>query len=173
MSLLDARYILRRVGILGATIVFNFVAASLPYVKGATLFVDLLSLPSPSVITGDTLRPGLLLETADKILYILELTIGFETNVKCNAERKEAKCSTLVKNLRKYCQDVKFINLSLSCLGIYDQSCTKFMDMYNELKLESRHQKYIISKITNITIRTTYYICCRNKPWTSPDLLSF
>ena len=46
--------------------------------------------------------------------------------------------------------------------------------MCNELKLESRHQKYIISKITKIAIRTTYYIfCCRNKPWTSPDLLSF
>ena len=154
--------------------VLNFVAASLQSVKGATLFVDLPSFPSPSVITGDTLRPDLLLETADNILHILELTIGFETNIKCNAERKEAKYSTLVKNLRKYYQDVKFINLSLSCLGIYDQSCTKFMDMYNELKLESRHQKYIISKITNIAIRTTYYIfCCRNKPWTSPNLLPF
>ena len=65
-------------------------------------------------------------------------------------------------------------DLSLSCLGIYDQSCTKFMDMCNDLKFDSRHQKYIISKITNISIRTTYYIfCCRNKSWTSPDLLSF
>ena len=98
--------------------VLNFVAASLQSVKGATLFVDLPSFPSPSVITGDTLRPDLLLETTDKILHILELTIGFETNVKCNAERKEAKHSTLVKNLRKYYQDVKFIHLSLSCLGI-------------------------------------------------------
>ena len=141
--------------------VLTFVAASLQSVKGATLFVDLPSFPS-------------LLETADNMLHILELTIGFETNVKRNAERKEAKYSTHVKNLRKYYQDVKFINLSLSCLGIYDQSCKMFMEMCNELKLESRHQKYIISKITNITIRTTcYIICCRNKPWTSPDLLSF
>ena len=139
-----------------------------------TLFEDLPSFPSPSVITGDTLRPDLLLETADNILHILELTIVFETNVKYNVERKEAKYSTVVKNLRKYYQDVKFINLSLSCLGIYDQSCTMFMEMCNELKLESRHQKYIISKITNIAIRTTYYIfCCRNQPWTPPDLLSF
>ena len=97
-----------------------------------TLFVDLPSFPSPSVIAGDTLRPEPFLETADNILYILELTIGFEINVKCNAERKEAKFSTLVKYLIKYYQDVKFINLSLSCQGIYDQSCTKF---------DSRHQK--------------------------------
>ena len=143
--------------------VLNFVAVSLQSVKGATLFVDLPSFPSPSVITGDNLRPDLLLETADNILHILELTIGFETNAKCNAQRKEAKYSTLVKNLSKYYQDVKFINLSLSCLGIYDQSCTMFMEMCNELKLESRHQKCIISKITNIAIRKTYYIfCCRN-----------
>ena len=127
----------------------NFVASSLQCIKGATLFVDLPSFPFPSVLTGDSLCPDLLLETADKILYILELTIGFETNITCNAERKEAKYSTLVKNLRKFYQDVKFINLSISCLGIYDQSCTRFMDMCNDLKFDSRDQKYIISKITN------------------------
>ena len=154
--------------------VLNFVASSLQCIKGATLFVDLTSFPSPSIITGDTLRPDLLLGTSDEILHILELAIGFETSVKCNAECKEAKYSNLVKNLRKYYQDVKFINLSLSCLGIYDPSCTKFMDMCNDLKFDSRHPRYIISKITNITICTTYYIfCCRNRPWTSPDLLSF
>ena len=54
-------------------------------------------IPSPSVITGDSLRQDLLLETADKILYILEQTIGFETNVKCNAERKEQNTPLLSK----------------------------------------------------------------------------
>ena len=149
-------------------------ASSLQCIMGATLFVDLPSFPSPSVITGDFLRPDLLLEAADKILYILQLTIGFETKVKCNAERKEAEYSTLVKHLRKHYQYVKFMNLSLSCLGIYDQSCTKFMDKCSDLEFDSRHQKYIISKIANISIRATYCIfCCRDKPWTSPDLLSF
>ena len=81
--------------------ILNFVASSLQYIKGESLFVDLPSFPSPSVITGGSLRPNLLLKTADKILYILEVNIGFETNVKCNAESKEAKYSTLVKNLRK------------------------------------------------------------------------
>ena len=82
--------------------VLNFVATSLQCIKGAGLFVDLPSIPSPSVLTRDSVRSDLLLETADKILYILELTIGFETNVKCNAERKEGKYSTLVKNDRKF-----------------------------------------------------------------------
>ena len=68
--------------------VLNFVASSLQYIKGAAMFVDLPSFPFPSVITGGTLRPDLLLESADNIL---ELNIGFETNDKCNAEGKGAK----------------------------------------------------------------------------------
>ena len=36
--------------------------------------------------------------------------------------------------------DFQEISLFLSFLGIYDQSCTKFMDMCNELKLNSRLQ---------------------------------
>ena len=135
--------------------VLNFVAYSLQCIKGATLFVDLPSFPSPSVITGDTLRPDLLFEVTDKILYILELTIGFQTNVQCDAERKETQYSTLVKNLRKYYQYVKFINLYFSCLGIYDQSCTKFMDMSNELTLDSRHQKCIKSQTSPSAQATT------------------
>ena len=38
------------------------------------------------------------METADNILYVLEKTIGFESNIKCNAEPTEAKCSTCEKS---------------------------------------------------------------------------
>ena len=72
MSLQVARYILRRIGILGATTVLNFLASSLQCIKGATLAVDLPLFSFQSVITGDALRPDPLLETGDKILYILE-----------------------------------------------------------------------------------------------------
>ena len=46
--------------------VLNFITPSLESVKGATLFVDLPSFPSPSVITEGTLSPDLLLETTKK-----------------------------------------------------------------------------------------------------------
>ena len=46
---------------------------------------------SPSVITGDQLRPDLLLAIENKVLYILELTVGFETNLKTNSVRKHEK----------------------------------------------------------------------------------
>ena len=46
---------------------------------------------SPSLITGDSLRPDLLLLTGNKVLYILELTLGFETNIQANSVRKANK----------------------------------------------------------------------------------
>ena len=36
---------------------------------------------TPSVISGNSLRPDLLLTVSKKCLYILELTVGFETNL--------------------------------------------------------------------------------------------
>ena len=54
------------------------------------------------ITTGDNLRLDLFLRT-DNILHILELTIGFEANVKCNAKHKEVKYSTLAANLGKCC----------------------------------------------------------------------
>ena len=50
--------------------------------------MNIAGFSSPSIITGDDLDFDLLLKTKDNCLYILELTIGFETNLKKNAERK-------------------------------------------------------------------------------------
>ena len=49
-----------------------------------TLYVDLAGFITPSVITDDELRPDLLLAIENKLLYILELTVGFETDLKIN-----------------------------------------------------------------------------------------
>ena len=78
-------------------------------------------------------------------------------------------------NIRQQMQyrEVRLVNLSISSLGIFGQSCDTFMDMMQDLAIEKRHLKYTISKITNIAIRTTYIFCCRNKTWTAPELLSF
>ena len=61
--------------------VLQFIASTLQTIKGTSLLVDLQGLVSPSVITGYSLRPDLLLEVHNKCLYILELTIGYETNL--------------------------------------------------------------------------------------------
>ena len=52
------------------------------------LYADLPGYMSPSVVRGDTLRPDLVLTIENKCIYILELTIGFESNLLDNAKRK-------------------------------------------------------------------------------------
>ena len=44
----------------------------------------------------------------------------------------------------------------------------------NDIGIDKKQQRYIIKKMINIAIRTTYYIfCCRNRNWDSPDLMQF
>ena len=71
--------------------VLNFLATNLQTVSGSHLYVDLPRYKSPSIITGDTYRPDLLLLTSTGTLYIVELTVGFESNLQKNVERKKSK----------------------------------------------------------------------------------
>ena len=66
----------------------NVLATSLKVVQGSSLYADIPGFSSTLIITGDDLRPDLLLTTKGNCLYTLELTIGFETNLNNNAERK-------------------------------------------------------------------------------------
>ena len=74
---------------------------------------------SPSVITGDNLRPELRLEVHNKCLYILELTIGYETNLTSNIAHEERKKQDLTRTLQHHYNNVKFINLSIRTLGVF------------------------------------------------------
>ena len=122
---------------------------------------------------GDSLRPDMILSTADK-LYIIELTVGFETNLANNARRKELKYRSLVTDLSNDYHSIEFINLSISCLGIFGQSSESFLTMCTKLGFDNQDLNFIISKLSTIAIRTTFYIfCMRNKPWCNPELLSY
>ena len=69
----------------------EFIALTLQTIKGILLFVDFPGFVSPLVITGGSIRPDLFLEVHNKRLYILELTIGYETNLTSNIARKDRK----------------------------------------------------------------------------------
>ena len=63
------------------------------------------------------------------------------------------------------------VNLSMSSLGIFGNSCNSFFKMCDSFSIDQQQKQYLISKLSNIAIRTTYYIfCCKNKPWTNPEL---
>ena len=148
-----------------------FIANSLQSIVGFTLYVDVPGFLSPCIVTGDAFRPDLLLVTADKRLFVLELTVGFETNLNINAQRKRDKYQQLLQDLKSRFSLDKLVNLSVSCLGIFGHLANVFIDMCKDLDLDQNHLHFIIKKTSNISIRSTYFIFCpRNKPWTCPKI---
>ena len=84
------------------------------------------------------------------------------------------KYNSLILDLKHTYSDVKFVNLSMSAIGIMGKSSESLLLMLDELNLDKPTQNYLIRKVMNIAITCTYYIfCCRNKPWSNPDLLDF
>ena len=102
-------------------------------IKDAFLFVDLPGFLSPCIITGEQFRPDMLLSTATNILYIIELTFGFATNMNNNASRKYEKYRSLKQELSSNYHEVKFINIFISSLGVFGSSCDAYIYMYNYL----------------------------------------
>ena len=153
--------------------VLNFLASTLTAVQNSRLYVDIPGFVNPSVLTGDNSRPDLLLAIENECLYILELTVGFESNLQVNANRKRQKYLDLIEEQKTNYGKVKFINLSLSTLGVFSRSAENFDEMLRSLKLDDQYSKYIKKKIVNMCIRTSYYIFCRrNKEWDNPKLMT-
>ena len=105
-----------------------------------------------------------------KCLYVLELTVGFESNLSKNIIRKREKYKNLIKDLKSDYSSVKFINLSMSSLGVLSAECSTFQDMLNDIGIDEKQQRYIIRKMINFALELliTYF---RNKNWDNPELL--
>ena len=99
--------------------ILNFIAKSLQPVINVhfSLYADtnmLMVFQNPSIITGENYRPDLLFLIQSKCLYVLELTVGFESNLNNNAVRKKEKYLNLIKEMSRNYRCVKFVNLSMS-----------------------------------------------------------
>ena len=153
-----------------------FLPTQFSSLKQCTVYADLPSFLSPCFITGESYRPDLLLLTDKNILYILELTVGFETNIQNNSDRKATKYSSLINDLSFSYSKVQFVNLSMSAIGAMGSSCISLLSLLNDLHFDKTIQKRIIMKTmfsVVFSLRSSYYIFCRrNKPWTNPELLT-
>ena len=88
--------------------------------------------------------------------------------------RKKEKCLNLINEMSRNYRCVRFVNLSMSSLGVFSDECSTFLEMMNDIGIDKKQQRYIIKKMINIAIRAKYYIfCCRNRNWDSPDLCNF
>ncbi|CAB4034966.1 Retrovirus-related Pol poly from type-1 retrotransposable element R2 [Paramuricea clavata] len=119
--------------------VLNFLPSTLTAVKNSTLYADIHGFMNPSVITGDRLRPDLVLVTENRCLYILELTVGYESNLQVNANRKRQKYRDLINEQEADYDKVKFVNLSLSTLGVFGRSSENFEGTLSSLKCDAKY----------------------------------
>ena len=154
--------------------VLNFIASTFKSLDHSNPYAYSPGYVSPSVLTGDELRPDLLITLEKKCIYVIKLTIGFESNLLTNVTRKRQKYQDLINEQHKNYEKVKFINLSISSLGVFSHSSLDFIEMLNDLKFDEQCRKYCVRKIINLCIRSTYYIFCkRNQEWNNPQLMSY
>lgn len=107
--------------------------------------------PSPSTITGDDLRPDIVL-VKDSSVYILELTVGFETNLERNAIRKREKYKPLLKNLKKSYENVSFLNMSMGAIGTFGKSCANVTEWLGSVGVNESASKNLLRKLVNISL---------------------
>ena len=153
--------------------VLSSIASAIQTAQYSDLYVDVPGYNNPSVLTGDKLRPDMLITLQNKCICILELTIGYESNLKNNATRKRERYEDVIKEQQKH-EKVKFVNISICSLGVFSESSLGLIEMLEDLKFDEKCRKYFVSKIINIGIRSSYYIFfMRNKEWDNPLLMSY
>ena len=111
---------------------------------------------SPSLIVRDPLRLDLLLLTGNNVLYILELTLGFEANIKANSAKKANKYTPLLQDLSSSYNKAIFISVSMGALVVMGSSCDSFLSLLQNLSFDKVTQRRIIMKTINIAIKSIY-----------------
>ena len=154
--------------------ILKFIATNLSAVGGVKVYADIPGFTNPEEIV-EYQRPDMIIDhTTDHgtVRWVVELTAGYETNLLTNAERKEERYKDLMFDMKRNCEDARFVNLSVSCLGFFGAPCDAFEKMLQDLEMEETVRKFICKRITEIAIRTTYYtFCLREREWTHPELL--
>ena len=138
-----------------------------------SLYVDLPSFASHCIVTGDQERPDIVI-VQNKTVTLIELTVGFETNMAGNSTRKREKYKPLMNRLKSSYDKVVYCNVSMGACGFIEKDSKRFFELLSNLHVSDTEIKYLTKKMINICIRASYFIfCCRNKEWTNPELLDF
>ena len=109
------------------------IAKSFKALQDIELFSDLPGYLSPSITSGDNLRPDFLLISPSNCLFILELTVGYEANLASYSIRKEEKYCQLNLASKPQYRKIKPVNLSMGAPGAMSKSSTFFLEMMKEI----------------------------------------
>ena len=117
-----------------------------------------------------SLRPDVVLIYRSEV-YVIELTVPYETNCLIAKRRKEERYRNLKEELRINCDSFDVITLEVTTLGFVSKNVAKFRRLLKYLKANDNR---IIAKCMEVALRATFFIYCRrNKQWNDPALLNF
>ena len=112
---------------------------------------------NPAVITGEENRPDMIVTLTESTIFVLELTVGFETNIGLNTKRKANKYKEILKSLENKFEKVNFGNLSMGALGIVGAHCSVTITP-RALGFQQQEIASLIKKIMCCCIRGTYNV---------------
>ncbi len=134
------------------------------------LYADLPGHEGTDNLFTSNKRPDLVFGTVSKI-YIIELTVCFETNLISSRDYKISRYAHLKENCIEQNKEVELIFIELSSLGFYTENINDFKNFLKDLNL---NPSQILDKCIETCIRCSYYIYNRRlKDWTIPELLLF
>ena len=98
-------------------------------------------------------------------VYVLELTVGFESNIKINSDRKATKYHPLINHLHSSYSTVTFVNLSMNAIGILGTSSESFLSMLTNLQLDDKAKKNALLKTMNFcrAMHLLYFLSTKQK----------
>ena len=127
---------------------------------------------NPLVIIGDENRPDMIITQNKSTIFVLELTVGFETNLDYNTKLKASKYREMLKSPENKFEKVNFVNLSMGALVIVGAH-SSVTNILKALGFQQQEIAYLIKKVMCCCIRGTHYVfCMRNKAWSQPSFLS-
>ena len=106
-------------------------------------------------------------------MCIVELTVGFETNIAKNCKRTEIRYKDLCSSLKQRFGNVKYFNLSMGAIEMISIECKNFYGFLDEeMELELPQMNYSVTKLIGCCIRSSYYLfCMKDKQWVTPKRL--
>ena len=119
------------------SVLLNLVNVLQPIVK--KLYCDIPSFLSPEIVTGTAALLDLLVVDGINNLFIIELTVGHESNTVANATRKAKKYEHLLNDsdLKRQHRKICILNLVMTAIGIYSKHTEEFFNMLKDLNIDN------------------------------------
>ena len=137
--------------------------------KGYQLFIDIPEYDNPGNLFT-SLRPDIAFKQGNNV-YVVELTICFETNFEKSRKYKENRYKDLKSNLKNNNDVLKTFYIEFSSLGLCTPSIIELTRVLRGLSVDV---KRMLEISTEVCIRTSYYIFNRrDKEWTNPEILKY